>query len=131
LTRRSQKPLDFFPSPLDIQNVKLTLVIVCSLLLAGTPLFPARAPAACVKRAAHAPCHCGGACCTAPASPESQPVPAVPVPTSSQNQLLTLAPAALVWTLPDVQAPLFLASSFSPLTATGAPLYARDCARLI
>jgi len=107
------------------------LAIVCSLLLAGMPVILAQAPAAGVVRVAHACCHCGKACCTAPASPASQPVPATPVPAPSQIQLLTLAPAALLWTLPDMPAADFSASVSSPVTATGAPLYARHCAFLI
>jgi len=110
--------------------VKTTLAIVCSLLLSWMPV-QAQAPAAGVGRVAHAACHCGKACCAAPASPESQPVPAAPVSTSSQNQLLTLAPAGLAWILPDAPAPRFATSLSSPLTANAAPLYARDCARLI
>jgi hypothetical protein len=115
----------------EIQDVKTTLAIVCSLLLAGTPFVLAQAPVAGVVRVAHACCRCGKACCTAPASPTSQPVPATPAPAPSQNQLLTLAPAALAWTLPDAQVPGFSASVSSLLTANAAPLYARDCARLI
>jgi len=115
----------------EIQDVKTTLAIVCSLLLAWTPIVSAQAPAAGVVRVAHACCHCGKACCAAPSSPESQPVPAAPVPVSNQSQLLTLAPTALAWTLPDAPAPDFSASVSSLLTANAAPLYARDCARLI
>jgi len=115
----------------EIQDVKTTLAIVCSLLLAWTPIVPAPAPAVDVTRVAHACCHCNKACCAAPSLPESQPVPATPVPASTQSQLLTLAPAALAWTLPDAPAPDFSTSVSSLLTANAAPLYARDCARLI
>jgi hypothetical protein len=111
--------------------VKTTWAIVCSLLLAGTPIVSAQAPATGVVRGAHACCHCHKACCTAPTSPEPQPVPAAPFPASNQNQLLTLAPAALAWILPNAPASEFSTSPFSPLTATGLPLYARDCAFLI
>jgi hypothetical protein len=113
----------------DIQNVKTTLAIVCSLLLAWTPVL-AQATAAGVGRTAHTSCHCGKACCAAP-SPESQPVPAAPVPSSSQNQLSPLAPAALVWILPTTLAPEFSPPFSSSLTAKGTPLYARNCAFLI
>jgi len=114
----------------DIQDVKTILAIVCSLLLAGTPvLMPA--PAAGVVRVAHAGCHCGKACCVASPSPESRPVPATPVSLSAPNQFLTLAPAGLSWALPDLSAP----ESFIPVspqfTANAAPLYARHCAFLI
>ena len=111
--------------------MKMTLAIVCSVLLAWTPILRAQAPAARVGRVVHACCHCGKACCAVPASPESQPVPATPVPSSSQNQLLTLAPAGLIRTLPETPAPEFSASPSSPLTANRTPLYARNCAFLI
>ncbi|MGD0251433.1 MAG: hypothetical protein ABSC01_01910 [Verrucomicrobiota bacterium] len=111
--------------------MKTTLAIVCSLLLAWTPIVPAQAPAAGVGRVAHVSCHCSKACCAAPSSPQSQTVPAAPVPAPSQSQLLTLAPAALAWTLPDTPASGFSTSVSSLLTANAAPLYARDCARLI
>jgi hypothetical protein len=117
--------------PDDIHNVKTTLAIVCSLLLAWTPIVPAQAPAAGVARVAHACCHCGKACCAVPSSPQSQPAPVAPVPALNQSQLLTLAPDALAWALPDAQAPDFSISFSSLLTANAAPLYARDCARLI
>jgi hypothetical protein len=115
----------------DIQNVKTTLAIVCSLLLAWTPILRAQAPAARVGRVVHACCHCGKACCAAPASPESQPVPAAPVPSSSQNQLLTFAPTALAWVLPTAAVLEFSPVISSPLTVKRLPLYARNCAFLI
>jgi len=111
--------------------VKTTLAIVCSLLLAGTPIVSTQAPAAGVVRGAHACCHCRKACCAAPALPVSQPVPAAPVPAPSQGQLLTLAPAALAWTSPAAPAAEFSVSASLLPTANAAPLYARDCARLI
>ena len=115
---------------MDIQDVKTILAIVCSLLLAGTPvLMPA--PAAGVVRVAHACCHCGKACCVASPSPESRPVPATPVSISAPHQLLTLAPAGLSWTLPDTPVPGFSNAVSSPLKVNRTPLYARDCAFLI
>jgi hypothetical protein len=110
--------------------VKTTLAIVCSLLLAWTPVL-AQAPAAGVGRVGHTSCHCSKACCTAPASPESQPVPAAPVSASPQNQLLTLAPAVLAWILPDAPVSEFSTSVSSLLTVNAAPLFARNCARLL
>ncbi|MGD0744673.1 MAG: hypothetical protein ABSA45_05920 [Verrucomicrobiota bacterium] len=44
---------------------------------------------------------------------------------------MTLAPGALAWTLPGVQAPGVSASAASLLMAIAAPLYARNCARLV
>ncbi|HLX95286.1 MAG TPA: hypothetical protein VKU37_06050, partial [Verrucomicrobiae bacterium] len=64
-------------------------------------------------------------------SPESQPVPATPVPPAPQNQFLTLAPAALAWVLPTTTVLEFAPFISSPLMAERPPLYARDCAFLI
>jgi len=107
------------------------LAIVCSLFLAGTPVVPAPAQAADVGRVAHVSCRCRKACCAAPSSPRSHSVPAAPVPASSHNQFLAFAHAALAWALPAAPAPGFSSSIALLLTANTAPLYARNCARLI
>jgi hypothetical protein len=70
-------------------------------------------------------------CCATKSLPDSQPTPAVPAQSSSQNQLLLLAPAIVIWTLPENEAGSISSITVSPSSATGAPLYARDCARLI
>jgi len=114
----------------DIQNVKTTLAIVCSLLLAWTPVL-APASAAGAVRVAPVCCHCGKACCVATPSPESRPVPATPVSISAPGQFLTLAPAGLSWTLPDALTPRFSNTVASPGKAKGIPLYARNCAFLL
>jgi|SRR6516164_9829587 len=106
------------------------LAMVCSLSLTGTPLVLTHAQAAGVVRVAHA-CHCGGACCVATPSPESQPVPATPVSNPSPNQLLTPATGVWVWTLPGAPATELSASFSLPFPANDAPLYARYCAFLI
>ncbi|HEX5400259.1 MAG TPA: hypothetical protein VFY06_14530 [Verrucomicrobiae bacterium] len=113
--------------------MKLTLAIVCSLLLAGTPFVSAQAQTACVDvaRAAHAACHCGMPCCGAPVSSNSQPAPAAPAPGSNQTQLLPLAPAALVWILPAAPASEISTAIPSLLKANRTPLFARNCAFLI
>src|ERR1039457_7479777 len=110
--------------------MKTALAIVCILLLAWTQPVPGHASAASEARP-RACCGCGTSCCsTDNHQPESQPVSAAPV-SPSQNLLLTLAPAALVWTLPSSEACEFFLSSFSPLPTPGAPLYARNCVYLI
>jgi hypothetical protein len=48
-----------------------------------------------------------------------------------QSQLLLPAPALLVWALPENEAGPVSSAFAPPWTAIGAPLYARDCARLI
>jgi hypothetical protein len=110
--------------------MKTALVIICSLLLAWTNIVPAQASGVSVVSASVS-CHCGktGCCAAKQSLPESLPVSAAPV--SFQNQFSLLAPAIVAWTLPaiasgEVSSPL--ASSF---TTTGAPLFARNCARLI
>ena len=112
--------------------MKTTLAIVCSLLLVWTPIVLAQAPAACVTRAAHPVCHCDmPCCCGAPASPKPQQVPTAPAPPSNQTQLLTLAPAALVWILPAAPMSELSTGFSSPLMANRTPLYTRNCAFLI
>jgi hypothetical protein len=109
--------------------MKLTLAIVCSLLLAGTPLVLAQAPAACVVRSAHTACHCGKACCAKPAAPAS--APSSTIPAAPQNQILAPAPAAVVWLLPAAPASEIASDFSAPLTANRTPLFARNCAFLI
>jgi hypothetical protein len=112
--------------------VKRFSAILLSLLLAWSQLLAAPAPPTCAQPA-HACCHCGGkmSCCAAQPSPCSQSAPAVPAPSGIQNHFLFLAPALMVWALPENEAGSISSAFVSPLTASGAPLYARDCARLI
>ena len=112
--------------------MKTALAIVCSFVLAGTPFLLAQMPLSCVKQV-RACCRHGGEmpCCKAKTSLDSQSKPAVPSPTSNQSQLSLLASSVLVWTLPaSPSATISSESTPSPMTAS-APLYARDCARLI
>jgi hypothetical protein len=113
--------------------MKLALAIVCSLLLAGAPLWAARAPmpAVCAKQFRACCKHGVMPCCAAKPAPDSQPAPAAPAPAGIQSQLSLLAPAILIWTLPANPVDS-IASTFTPFsTASGAPLFARHCARLL
>jgi hypothetical protein len=112
--------------------MKTALAIVCGFLLAGAPFLLAQAAPSCVKQN-QAICHCGGkmSCCAAKSLPDSRPMPAVPVPSSSQNQFSLLAPHALAWALLNNETHPISFTVVSPSLVTGAPLYARDCARLI
>jgi len=112
--------------------MKTALAIVCSFLLTGAPFLSAQAAPSCTKQN-QAICHCGGkmSCCAGKTLPNSQPTPAVPAQTSSQNQLLLLAPHALAWALLNNETHPISFTAVSPSLVTGAPLYARDCARLI
>jgi hypothetical protein len=112
--------------------VKQLSAILFGLLLVWAQLLAAPAPVA-PAQPTHACCHCGGkmSCCAAQPSPGSQSAPAVPAPSGIQNQFLLPAPALMVWALPENEAGSISSAFVSPLTASGAPLYARDCARLI
>jgi hypothetical protein len=121
-----------FHKQYDISNMKTVLALVCSLLLAWTQIVLAAPAASVPSSAAQVVCHCRGtSCCAAQPVPESQPVSAAPVSVSSQNLLVTFAPAALAWVLPGTPVYEFSNSSFPSFTAAGTPLYARNCARLI
>jgi hypothetical protein len=112
--------------------VKRFNAILFSFLLVWAQLLAAPA-LACSRQPAHACCHCGGkmSCCSAQPSPGSQSAPAVPAPSGIQNQFSFLAPVLMIWSLPENEAGSISFAFVSPLTASGAPLYARDCARLI
>jgi hypothetical protein len=110
--------------------MKTVLAIVCSLMLVWTPFVQAQAPAAGVERTMRACCPCHASCCAAPAAPESSPLSTIPA-LNLQTQLLLLAPTTLAWTLPTSSPENFLARPVSSLTHEHAPLYERNCARLI
>jgi hypothetical protein len=117
----------------EIENVKTMWAIICSLVLAGTPFLLAQTPPSSCAKQVRACCRHGGEipCCKAKSSPDSQSKPVVPSPTSNQSQLSLLASSVLVWTLPaNPSATISSHSAPSSMTA-GAPIYARDCARLI
>jgi len=112
--------------------VKRFSAILFGLLLVWAQLLAAPMPA-CSRQPVRACCHCGGkmSCCAAQPSPCSQSAPAVPAPSGMQNQFSFLAPALMVWALPENEAGSISSAFVSPLTASGTPLYARHCARLI
>jgi hypothetical protein len=112
--------------------VKRFSAILFGLLLAWAQLLAAPMPV-CSRQPVCACCHCGGkmSCCAAQPSPGSQSAPALPAPAGIQNQFLLPAPAMMVWSLPENEAGSVSSAFVSPLMASGAPLYARDCARLI
>jgi len=112
--------------------MKTVLAIVCSLLLVGANFVLAQAPDAGMASATTS-CHCGGktSCCAAKKSlPESSPVSTAPV-SSLQNQISLIAPKAIAWALPGVPVHELVSPSVTSFPTTGAPLFARDCARLI
>ncbi|MGA2180340.1 MAG: hypothetical protein ABSH15_12260 [Verrucomicrobiota bacterium] len=105
--------------------------ILFSLLLVWTQLLAAPMPLASTQPA-HACCHCGGkmSCCSAPSS-GSQPMSAVPSNTGAQKQFSISTPAIVAGALPENRAGLICSASRLCSMPNGAPLYARDCARLI
>jgi hypothetical protein len=105
--------------------------ILSGLLLVWAQLSAAPALPACAKQPVHACCHCGGkmSCCSAPSG--SQPMPAVPANAGPQKQLSISAPAIVAVALPENRAALIGSASRLCSMPDGAPLYARDCARLI
>jgi hypothetical protein len=112
--------------------VKKISAILFSVLLVGAQFTPALAvPMACGKPVVSADACSQMACCMAKPMSDPQPAPAVPAQTASQNQISLLAPAMVVWLLPNHPANPFASASVSPLAATGIPLYTRNCTLLI
>jgi len=113
--------------------MKLALAIICSFLLAGTPLLLTQAPVpvSCAGQVRACCQHGVMPCCQAKSLPDSQPAPAAPAPAGDQSQLSLLAPGVLLWILPATPANSIVSISTPSLPAASAPLYALDCARLI
>jgi hypothetical protein len=111
--------------------VKRFSAILFGLLLAWAQLSVAPAPVT-PDQPAHVCCHCGGkmSCCSVPSS-GSHSVPAVPAPSSIQNQFSFLAPAVMAWILPENETGSISSAFVSPLTASGVPLFARNCIWLV
>ena len=112
--------------------MKIALAILCSLLLAWAQVVVASVPVTTGGPAAH-DCGCGGKmpCCqAAPAAPASQPLSAT-APAPSQNQILSPAPATVLWVLPATETPIFSPGVSPSLTAGSALIFARNCVRLI
>jgi len=117
--------------------VKRLFAILFSVLLAWMPFLPAPAAAsalpACPKHTpGNAVCDasCGMAgCCVKKPDSNSQPAPAIPAQTS--NQISLLFSATVIWTLPENESGSFSSTATSSLTMASAPLYARNCARLL
>jgi hypothetical protein len=113
--------------------VRRAFVILVSLLLMATQrALPLSAPAA-AKPAACANCHCGrpDCCVERPASP-SQPGPAAPQSSQTQNDWLALPairPHVLYVLAPDRSAILSVSPSLPGVRAV--PLYRWNCSFLI
>jgi hypothetical protein len=104
--------------------VKIALTILCSLLLMLGQTMAAPVASA-------ADCGCGGksACCKQAQVPTAPP--AATVPASSQIQMVSPVPAVVVWSL-AAAGTFSISPTVSPsLTAGVAPIFARNCSRLI
>ena len=113
--------------------MKFLLAIVCSLLLVGGQFAAASGSCVSVAKPVAQACHCGGSmsCCAAKPVQCPQPLPVNSVQTGAGNQILSPIPllAVLFW---SAAGPTVVSSSFSPaLNAVAAPVFARNCVRLI
>ena len=109
--------------------MKFGLSILCSLLLLWAQVAVASAPV--TAPAAH-DCGCGGrmACCHASPARPAAPLDATVVIVSA-HQILSPIPATVVWVLPAAGTFSISPTVPSSLTAAVAPLFARNCVRLI
>jgi len=110
----------------DESIVKLALTILCSLLLMLGQAAVASMPAASAKH----DCGCGGkmSCCQHASVPS--PFAAI-APARSHQQMLTPVPAMAIWILSSPQTSSISPTASAALTSGAAPLFARDCARLL
>ena len=111
----------------DNQTVKIALAIICSLFLVLGQAIALPVPAASAS-AAVKECGCGGkmSCCQSASQP-----PVAAAPAGTQNQILSPAPALVAWVLASAGAAQ-ISPAVSPFLSVGvAPIFARDCARLI
>ena len=112
--------------------MKTVLALFSALMLIGAQTLALGQPApAGAGTKAGTSCHCARACCSAAQSAGQPAAPAVPTPSGFQSQLLTPTSASLVWVLPQALVDDGAFSKILSLTVSGAPLYGRDCARLL
>jgi hypothetical protein len=112
--------------------MKLLLAILCCLPLIGGQFV---AVAACVPEAAPAApcCDCCGkmqCCATAPVK-APQPLPSNTTRAGVENQILSPAPALVILVGSSAGASIFARTTASLVTANAAPIFARNCTRLI
>jgi hypothetical protein len=116
--------------------MKQTLTLLCSLLLLWGQVLVVSAsgsdPAAChLTPKQCCCCHDSGSdmsCCQQSSKPE--PLPAT-VPVSAQHQLLSFCPVLVLWVTPADSTVLTSPAAPSSLSASIAPVFARNCVRLI
>jgi hypothetical protein len=70
-------------------------------------------------------------CCVSTATPNAQPLAALPVNAHSQSDFSLFTPSPVTWTLPVPAPQQFFSSDSASLLALAVPLFTRHCARLI
>ena len=108
--------------------MRLAVAIVCSLLLI---LGSAVASPVMACGSVAADCGCGGkmACCKSAQVPQAPP--AATTQLGSQNQMVSPVPAVVVWSMATAGTFSISPTVSSSLTAGVAPIFARNCSRLI
>jgi len=110
---------------------QFTAILFSALLLLTPFLSVAASPACCKTGQVQGHACCQMPCCAAK-NPDSQPSPAVPSQNSSApDQISFHALAVAIWALPATGPASFSPVVTSSLSSAGAPIYARNCVRLI
>jgi len=112
--------------------MKLVLAITCSLLLLGTPFLSAAAMP-CAKEVKSCCTHGKPMpCCAAKDNSTPQNAPAAPAQNNApQHQVSLLILTAVTWTLPENPVNTISSTAVSLSSTVTAPLFARNCVRLI
>ena len=112
----------------------MVTAILCSVLLVWGQawLTPVASAATCAKMRAMPCCHNGMmSCCAAKAAGTAKPVASAPLRGSVAAPLALIMALALAWQWSQLLVRQLTARRLVPVAARKAPLYARDCARLI
>lgn len=113
--------------------MKSVWTIICILALIAAPMLLAQTNPACSRQPACASCHNGGtmSCCAAQPGSNPQSVPASSTRIGPQSDFSILIATLLFSTSARADIPPGFYPASTPLTASGVPLYTRNCARLI
>jgi hypothetical protein len=113
--------------------MKIGWAIICGLVLIAAPMLAAQPDPACVKQAIRDCCQaCGNmSCCAAQPGSSPQSVPANSTRTGTQIEFAVALSPVLIATVAAVESHPNSFSASAPLTATGVPLYTRNCALLL
>ena len=103
-------------------------VIWLQVMASAQTLSPEAAKPECGCCAQKEVCRC---CCVAPVAPDSKPLPATPVVTSTTLDLTAIVPRLLAWTLPATAPVIVSSAESSSHSLSAVPLFQRNCALLI